>query len=209
MKFSKIILILFFNLTVLALNAQVFTGGNFSFSTSHSEAIFNNPYYSNHSSAFGISISPFAGKFLSEKVAIGIMVNLSGGNSKNVTDHTNLSKDFTLGVHPFVRYYFVQWNKFSLFGVGKTGMNFTQSKNFYDGTKTSKSTGRTFSINVYPGLSYSLSDKIALESEINILSLGYDYYSSKGETLKSHGSEFTLSGSSDIGYISIGAIYKF
>jgi hypothetical protein len=208
MKFIIVFFVLSLNLMLLTVNAQVFIGGDLSISSSRSKSTNNNSTLSDQS-GFSFNLAPNVGKFLSDKVAIGISTDISGSYYKEGTDHINRSKGFMASVNPFIRYYFIEWNKFSVFGMGITGIGYSQSKNFADGTLLSKTTGSTYSINFYPGLSYALSDKIALESEIGLLSLGYSYVSSKNGSSKYHSSNFNFSGRSSIGVLSIGAIYKF
>ncbi len=75
MKSSRIFFIVLFSFFYPGLKAQLFVGGNFGINTSGTKVEFGNS--TSNSSDYNISISPFAGKFLSEKVAVGLALDIS------------------------------------------------------------------------------------------------------------------------------------
>jgi opacity protein-like surface antigen len=68
-------------------------------------------------------------------------------------------------------------------------------------------------LNIYPGLSYDLTDNLSFQTSLNFLSLGYSYFVSRDGSFKDVTSSFNfgtgLSNILSIGSITIGAIYKF
>jgi hypothetical protein len=144
MKNFKLILVILFTCFLNA-HGQVFIGGGFSISSSSHKATSNSSTVSDQS-GIGFNLSPLVGKFLSDKVAIGIMADFDSQSAKDI-DHSNKSKSFGIGAYPFVRYYFIQWNKFSVFAMGTTGISYSKSKFYTEGTIDSKSDGLSYSIN--------------------------------------------------------------
>jgi hypothetical protein len=208
MKNFKLILVVLFTFLFLNANAQVFIGGDFGISSSSYKTLSDNSTEYKQS-GFGYSLSPLFGKFLTDKIALGILADIASGSSKLATDDTHSSKSFGVGAYPFVRYYIIQWNKFSVFGMGTAGIGYSKSKSYTDGIIESKNSGLSYSIDFHPGISYTLSDKFSLETEIGLLRLGYVYYSSKSGPTEYHSSNFDFSGNLNLGGLSFGVIYKF
>ena len=71
---------------------------------------------------------------------------------------------------------------------------------------------RTY-LNIFPGLSYDISEKLSLETALHFLNFGYSYTTSKDGFFKDNGSNFNigagLSNIVSLDAITIGAIYKF
>jgi hypothetical protein len=212
MKSYRIISVALLALLCVSLNAQLFVGGNVSFSGANSKSE-NGTTITQKGSNFNFDFSPFAGKFLSEKLAAGIALDftLSGNKSGVVTETTNRSTG--MGVSPFLRYYCVEWNKFSLFGQGNVGLAFTNSKVESGGVTNDGPKSTRIYFSVYPGLAYNITDNFSLETAFNIFSLGYNHLTTKNGSSKINSSGFNagagLSNIFTVGAISVGAIYKF
>jgi len=211
MKQYKLILTGFFILLSAGLNAQLFVGGDASLITTSGKH--ENTQNSYTTSNYDIGISPIAGKFLSDKVALGAGVNLGLTGYKNDMVADNRRIDYSIGVNPFIRYYAVRWNKLSLFGQGNIGVTFSGSKIKTGGTTTNGPSESMFTLSCYPGLSYDIGERLSLESTIGIFNLSYNYTLSKdnGNTVKA--STFGFGAGIDrivtLGSVSIGAIYRF
>jgi hypothetical protein len=212
MKTYRVIFISLFSFLCFSLNAQFFVRGNISFNTSNNKSDDGATSLSK-SSNYSLYFSPSVGKFLSENVAIGFALDfyLSGGTS-GVTIETK-NNSYAIGASPFLRYYAIKWNKFSIFGQGNIGFTFSGSRSTTEGAETDGPKDSRYYLRIYPGLSYDISEKLSLETSINILSFGYNYTVSKDGTVKDKSSNFNLGAGLDnivsIGTISIGAIYKF
>lgn len=193
-----------------SLSAQVFVGGNINFSTTNSKQ--DRPSGLRETNNSSIGLRPVIGKFVADKLAIGLALDFTSTKSK--TDYINFSQANTLyaGINPFIRYYAVSWNKFSIYGQGNILLGFSRIKDEFNGAFT-ESSGTRFGVNFYPGLNYDLSDKISLFTAINVLGIGYNYEIIKVGTLKEKSSRFNIGAGLDnilsIGAINIGAIYKF
>lgn len=212
MKLYRVILIALFSLLCLGLNAQVFIGGGIGFSSTTDEKE-NLNVLADKSSSMVFTFSPNVGGFVSENLALGIELNFSNFKTENGIDSEFITKQSSIGINPYLRYYAWRLNKFSVFFQGNIGAEFSKSSidrgnTISDGPKVTK-----YYVSVFPGLSYDLSDKLLLETSINFLSFGYSQQISEDKTESFKKSGFYLGAGLDnmvnIGSISIGAKYKF
>ena len=156
------------------------------------------------------------GKFQSEKLAIGISLNLAfSGNSSesNGVNNPTSTTASTIGISPFIRYYAFKWNKFSLYGQGNAGIDFSNYSSKNGGVTTQGPKDTRFYVTFLPGLSYDVNDKLSFQTSLNILSLNYAYLSSKDGSITGKSSSFNFGGGLgnivSVSSITIGAIYKF
>jgi hypothetical protein len=210
MKSCRVFLIAFCSFFFINLNAQVFVGGSVGFNTSNDK---EEGATMQKSSSYYLSLRPKAGKFLSEKLAIGLALDISLSGSKTEVNTETVTKSSGIGVSPFLRYYAIKWNKFSVFGQGNIGVAFSNSSVKTGGTTNDGPKQTSAYLNIFPGLAYDISEKLSLETSLNILSFGYSYVTAKGGTSNNKGSNFNIgAGLSDIvslNAITIGGIYKF
>lgn len=185
-------------------------GGSVGFNTSNSE---HEGATMRKSSSYNLGLRPSAGKFLSEKLAIGLALDISLSGSKTDVNTETITKSSGIGVNPFLRYYAVKWNKFSVYGQGNIGVEFSNSSVKSGGTTNDGPKQTRAYLSIFPGLAYDISEKLSLETSLNILSFGYSYVTSKEGTSKDKGSYFNigagLSNIVSLNAITIGAIYKF
>lgn len=213
MKSYRIILAaLFLIFLSTGLKAQIFTGGSIGLGLSGGKSD-NGAEVTDKPSHFYFEFSPEIGKFLSEKVAAGISLNLNYTRINNNSEIESLNMSSAYGVTPFLRYYAIKAGKFSAFGQANLGFSYSSSKSkngaiTTDGPKTSK-----LSFDIYPGLAFDVNEKLSLETYINVLNLGYSLETAVNGDNRSTSSGFNLGGGLDniatIGNIRIGAIYKF
>jgi len=212
MKSYRALLIALFSFFFINLNAQVFVGGNVGLNI-HNGKTDDGATTTYKASNYSFSLYPKLGIFLSEKFATGVEFNISLSGQKTGVNTETISRSTTIGVVPFLRYYAINWNKFSVFGQGNIGLDFTNSSEKTEGSTTDGSKTTRLYLNFYPGLSYNISDKLSFETSLNILSFGYYYYITKDGSLKNKNSSFNMgAGIGDIISVSnltIGAIYKF
>lgn len=212
MKSIKVYLIVFFSFAFVSMNAQFFAGGNFSLNSSggsHSVAGVS----SDRPSSFNFNLMPKAGIFLSEKLAVGAALDLSFTNSKTFGNTPVTSNSSTFGIVPFLRYYAIKVDKFSVFGQGNLGLAFSNSSTNDDGTTTDGPNSTRLYLNIVPGLAYDLTENLSLETTFNVFSFGYYNTTTKQGDTKDVASSFNIGAGLDniitVGSISIGAIYKF
>lgn len=210
MKSCKVFLIAICSFVFINLNAQVFVGGSAGFNTSNNNDAGTTP---RKSSSYNLNLRPNVGKFLSEKLAIGLALDISLSGSKTDGNPETITNSSGIGVNPFLRYYAVTWNKFSIYGQGNIGMEFSNSSVKSGGTTNDGPKQTRTYLNIFPGLSYDISEKLSLETALHILNFGYSYITSKEGFFKDKGSNFNigagLSNIVSLNAITIGAIYKF
>lgn len=212
MKSIRIYLIVLFSFFYVSLNAQFFAGGNFSLKTSGGSYTVAGTK-TDSPSAFNFDLSPKVGMFLNEKLAAGAALNLSFSTSKTFGNPTITSKSSTIGIVPFLRYYAIKMDKFSVFGQGNLGLSFSNSSTNGDAlTTTGPKTTRLY-LNIVPGLAYDLTENLSFETTFNVFSFGYYNTITKQGDTKDIASSFNIGAGLDniitVGSISIGAIYKF
>jgi hypothetical protein len=187
-------------------------GGNFSLYTTGGSTSYGSTT-TDKTSTFNLSLSPKVGKFLSEKVAAGVALNINFYQEKIPGLTETITKTSTLGLSPFLRYYAVKLNKFSIFVQDKIGLSFSSSNTKVGSTSTDGPKTTAIYMTIVPGLAYDLSDKFSLETTLNFLSAGYNYTSVKSGSNKDKTTTFNLGAGLDnivtVGSITVGAIYKF
>lgn len=212
MKSFKGPLILFFIFFFYNLNAQFFAGGNIHFSSSTDKSEFgNNTTYD--ASNLSFSVSPFIGKFLSDKLACGLEIDLTASRNREGVNTKTISKSSSIGASPFLRYYFWSWYKFSIYGQGNLGLEFSNSSVESGGSINEGPKGTRAYLNLYPGLAFDVSDKISLQTSLNFMNFGYSYVTLKEGSDREHSSNFNIGAGLgniiSIGSITLGGIYKF
>jgi hypothetical protein len=212
MKFCRVTFIVLFSFICISLNAQVFVGGGFGFNGSNSITD-NGTTTTLEKSDYNFSFLPYAGKFLSEKVAagVGLEIILSGTRTNSMIETKHRAS--TVGISPFVRYYAIKWDKFSVYGEGNIGFSFSDSRVETEGSTTDGPKSTSLYLNVYPGLSYDINEKLSLQTSLNVLGLGYSHITTKDGSSKDVSSGFNIGAGLDdiisVGTLTIGGIYKF
>jgi len=201
-------------------HAQLFTGGNLGLSTSGGKEDYGNGEQ-DKTSYFNLDFGPMAGYFLSENLAAGVrvMVSLDKTTTPPYTpggDET-VNSETTIGFMPFVRYYAVQLDKFSVFGQAQAGFAMGKEKTKVGGTETDGPKTTTIGFGVWPGIAFDVSDHVALEAHVNLFSFAFSVETEKLETefvtSKETTRNFNFGVNADniitTGAVSVGAIYKF
>jgi hypothetical protein len=211
MKSYRLIFVALSFFLCVSLNAQFFVEGNLGFSLSSNKA--DNGGTTTKSTDNSLFMAPGFGKFLSEKVALGLSLDLSFSGGKSATDPQTKTRSSAIGASPFVRYYAVKWNKLAVFGQGNIGFTFSNSSSTTNGTKTEGPKNSSYYLSVFPGLSYDINDNLQLQTSLNFLRFGYKYTVFKDGSIKDSTSDFYGGAALDdivsISAITIGAIYKF
>jgi opacity protein-like surface antigen len=169
---KKCVLILSFLIMTIGLSAQVYVGGNVSFSaTAEDQTVDNTTTEISRTTSF--SILPEAGYFLASDLAVGGKAGVSlQRQNTNPGGDDNISSLLRFHISPYVRKYFSLGDKLYLYGEG--GVNFATGtvKNTVAGTTSDGNTITDFSIAVAPGMEYKISDRFAVS--LHLGSLGYE-----------------------------------
>jgi hypothetical protein len=164
---KKLLYSLFFVLaTSMMTYGQFFVGGTLGFGTSGG-SIETDDMETDKSSSLNLSLEPQAGFFISEDVSLGAYLSLGFSHFNN----HGIRKRYTLtsfGISPFIRYYAIRINKFSIYGQARIIASIRTAK-----TKPVMflwmDRHTTLGLSVYPGMAYDISDKIQLMAGINVL----------------------------------------
>jgi len=175
---KKYILILILLVISVGLNAQLYVGGDVSFSsTAEDETVDNTTTKIYRTTTF--SILPEAGYFLADDFAVGgkVGVSLQRQNTDPAGDD-NISSLLRFHISPYARKYFAFGDKIYLYGEG--GVNFATGTRKYTvaGTTDDGETITDFSVSISPGLEYKVSESLALNLRLG----GIGYAISKEKT---------------------------
>ena len=190
MKTLIVIFCLFF--TGIAVNAQLYMGGDFEISTEQVRR--DNGDKRTTDFTFGAYCD--LGYRLTDAWDLGVYY---GGKINVYTNHTS-NTDYTSAhwlISPYARYKVVQAGNFDFMAKASMALQ---------GTRTYTN----FGIRLVPVMAYNLSDRIALQTNLNFLGFGIAYNKVKdGDATTS----FNLMGNSNnvatLGNITLGFIYKF
>lgn len=146
----------------------------------HSEFINNTS--SGSSNSLQINPSVQFGKFFGENKMIGIGFGgpmlMNWGKSRdsngNESKYNSIYGMYTLS--PYIRNYKPLSPKWALFLTSSVDVAYIKSSDKYAGVKT-KRDGFSAGLRIVPGISYWISPRVAIESDINLLSLSLGYRS--------------------------------
>jgi len=189
---KKLLVIISLVFVGMAVNAQLYMGG--SFDLRFSETKTDNGDKQTTSSTIGLF--PEIGYYLNDRFDIGLDIGIS---SSVFNDHISDNKTTTTSwlFSPFVRYSVIQAGNFEVIGKGSA---------IVDGSKSYTS----FGVQVVPVLAYNLNDHIALQANLNFLSVGTSYNKVKdGNATTRFNLGFNANNLANIGNLTVGFIYKF
>ena len=189
---KKLLVILSLVFTGIAVNAQLYMGGSFDLRFSQTKT--DNGDKETTSSTIGLF--PEIGYYLNDKFDVGLDIGISSSVYNNhISDNKTTTTSWLFS--PFVRYSVIQAGNFELIGKGSA---------IVDGSKTYTS----FGIQVVPILAYNLNDHIALQANLNFLSIGTSYNKVKdGDATTRLNFGFNANNLANIGNLTVGFIYKF
>jgi hypothetical protein len=114
-----------------------------------------------HSTDF--TLSPDAGYFVIDNLAVGASLNLGAGSTKGTGTNPSKTSSTSIGLSPFVRYYLSQ----GIFFQGQIGFGSEKSKDTPGGSTTTTTTKyNTSNWSLGAGYAYFLNDFVAVEPMI-------------------------------------------
>ncbi len=189
---KKLITLAIVIFSVVGANAQYYVGGSVGFQSNSKET------NTNPKSAF--TIAPEFGYYLNDKLDIGLDIEFSFDKEQNDDKTTGWA------VAPYARYSFFQVSRFEV--LAKTSLFFGGDKKEYASGGDSKSTN--FGLDLVPLLTYGLTEKVVLFSQLNFMRLNFT--STKpdgGDARTSFGIGVDANNVMNTGNIQIGFVYKF
>jgi hypothetical protein len=191
MKKKKIILIVFIAaLGLVSANAQYYIGGSFGFGGK------STTFGDDKTSSSSYSISPEIGYTLRPGLDIGLSVSMYNVSNKAIGGNKSDSNGW--GIAPFVRYFIFNYYNVNIYGEAEV---FYNSVNNYNHIKSN-----SYGLNVRPVLTYNLTKRLALISDLNFLNLGF--YKAKAGNVTETAFDFGAN-TNNLGSIGLGFIYKF
>lgn len=186
---KKVFLTLALAAFAFAANAQFVVSGDLGFNHNGLKNTLDGKEYwtgtTNKATDFGIALK--AGYQLTDQIQAGVMIGFAITNTKAEADPTNTGSvtsttkinthDFAFGVYG--RYDFLQFNKLSVFAEGQLAIGMGGGKTEVEtaGAPTvSTDAPKTFSLglNVVPGVSYKLTDRLSAELYFDFIGLGFN-----------------------------------
>ncbi len=135
------------------------------------------------SSQDGLTISPVFGKAIKENLILGgdIGFNLYENNNNPSSTTFSGQKNNSYGAGIFLRKYKpIGKSNFSMFLQGRFGINYNSIEYSNPSSNFDKTKRYTVGVSVYPGISYTVSKRLQLETGFNNL-LGLNYFTEKRE----------------------------
>lgn len=174
-------LILFLVLTFSSLiNAQMFVGGGIGIRTSIGDYT---TYYAEskttlkNNSISSLSISPILGYTINKSFTTGLQLSVSHSNNHSNQPTSNPLKrtNTTIGISPFLRYYFLEWNNFSVYMQANLNAYKDFGKETYTNNIENLQSSLLFGVGIFPSLQYDINDRFGLYTNLNFLYLGYSF----------------------------------
>jgi hypothetical protein len=180
-KFTLLYIVtsLFFTITIQAQikKGSVFLGGDLGGSTQKTKKDGNTTNNQN-----GLNISPVFGKAIKENLVLGADVGfgLYENNYLGLNPSTDQrSNSYHAGI--FLRKYkSIGKSGFSVFLQARSGVDYNSNKYDYSPSFFDNRKRYTISVSTYPGISYTISKRLQLETGFNNL-LGLSYFTEKRE----------------------------
>lgn len=171
--------------------------GNINLSNSKNESIYGTNTSKSENKGYYISLYPRIGYFLNDNIVLGTTLNFSYQSHKyksywnnGVKSYDGVYKGSSIGLSPFLRYFFTKNSKNRLYGQLGGGMNIDIFRNdeattFYDtgdksGNYKNPSKGQVISGEALIGFNHFFTDNVAFNS-----SIGYNYNKRTQKTISS------------------------
>lgn len=173
----------FVSFTLLS-SAQLFVGGNLSLSTSGGETTTGNTT-TDDTKYTNISIAPTAGLYITEQIAIGGSLRISGSKSKDPDVGGVAGDEYTSSmfvIAPFIRYDVIEKGDVTLSGQAQLGLGFGGSKTTSGGTTTDGPSIMQVSLGLAPVFTYDITEGFALEASLGGISLSQQKQTTEANT---------------------------
>ena len=165
-------LLLFAFLTMMASNAQIYIGGSMDFYTSGGSDS-DGTTTTDKPTTSGFDFSPMVGYELSDVMSAGVRFSIGSGAYKEKDPEFKYSVT-NWGMGLFGRYQALEFGNFSLLAHAELSFGGNSASSTLGGTTTKQGSSSTFGFNVYPVVSYNLTDRISIQAAIEFLELGFN-----------------------------------
>lgn len=190
--------------------AQSFVGGSFSIDTEGGKTTVAGTSTDNPSTTT-FEIGARYGYNLNDKWAIGAGIAYTtdsytyiNGNDETVEENGNM-----FYFAPFARYTVATLGKFKFIGEAEFAYGTGGSEEVEAGTTTTGPDKSVVAFTIQPVVQFAINDKWAIESTINVVSLGYSSTTESGNNREETTNTFNFGAGTNVGLISISALYNF
>ncbi len=120
------------------------------------------------------NFSPKAGYFLSDKVAVGVLLNLSSNKNEDYSTGGSINKNNGLGFGVFGRYYFLELGKrFKTYAEAGLGYSTVKSEIETGGNTVTGPKTNTLDFNLGAGVNYFVTERFVLNVGLtNLINVG-------------------------------------
>ena len=218
---KKLIVLTILLITTSVSHAQLFIEGNLRVGYNTNKGTVGENDESNSSLTFGVA--PKVGYWLNDRMAIGVSISYNRNNQthrymSDPDQEKQWQKAFSsqFGFSVFSRYQLFSINKLNVLAESSLGITkgITKAKQTSIAVFSSGSYN-SMEINVYPVVSYDLTDRVSILTSCDFARFGFSTGASKNKTtgIKSSGSNFGFGAGSNIlnslADVRVGFIYKF
>ena len=219
---------------IVTCNAQYYLGGSVGFGSGGGK-VEGDGFSNNKTKTSHFNFNPMVGYELSDKLSVGLRISLNTSKNKFLAsdlgalgdllpdglleelmgdsfggDQDTKFNSWKMGV--FGRYKAFEMGKFALIADAELGFGGGSSK--YGSTQIGKNS--TFGLNVAPVLSYSLAEKLSIETTLNVLSFGFNLNTDKDpddnkykDVTSDFGFGVNTGSYSGFSAVKVGFVYKF
>lgn len=167
-------------------------GGNLSLTFSENENVFNEQQSSNNLKNFNITIQPNIGYAIGKNLMLGSSIGLGFGSGDSSSRTGGLpdnlssaeSESTSWNIAPYVRAFLPIGKRAAFYVQGEVGYSASKSsssseQNSFINTNESRNTG--YSAGLRPGLTYFITNHLALETQLGFLGYSTNTFESKDE----------------------------
>jgi hypothetical protein len=203
-------------------SAQLFVGGSVGFDGSGTTTPIGADKDEEYRGSFAWRVSPTVGYSLSDNFLVGLTLGFgtnaaNTSSSRTIGGTTTESSTSTFGwsVAPFARYTALTFGNFGFAAEARVGIVGTSAKSKVAGTSTDDPSTLGFGISVVPVLTYNLSDRVQLFTNLNFLNLYFSHTSSglpnddRKTSANTYGLGVDANSLFTLGAISVGAVWRF
>ena len=175
---KKLFITIAFVAATMFASAQLYVGGNLGMKITNS-SLKSGSETQTQKKTFDLEIVPTVGYMFADNMGVGLDFGMKFNKEttpKEVIMATDdkIEKETSWVIAPYFRYVFAELDNFKFYADAKVAMTFGKEKIEQGSSKSDGDKTFNLGIGIIPGLSYDLTDNIAMVAEIDVLSLGYN-----------------------------------
>lgn len=187
--FFAIVMMIALKVSAQTESGDIFIGGAFQFSSNNTK-VTNNGTTDDLGGNSSFTISPRAGYFISDAIAVGASLGFT--TSKNEDGNGDYSSNNLFNLGPFARYYYPLNEQINFYGHAGASLGFGGSKVSVGNTVTD--TGDIFNLNVglRAGVAFFPAEKVNIDFGFNIINLNTSTNTNPNTDIKASSNAFNF-----------------